>query len=244
MNKQERIGKTKSEVMIMRKNSRQTPFTLRKYYGVMIIGFALFLGIMAYYSVKFKEKRELAKQEVELEKSVDAANSATQETTEATESTEDTTAASTEEAAQTMEQTVTYDGKTKLSWPVTGNVVLPYSTEATVYFETLDQYRTNPGILIEAKENDSVKAVKQAKVTEIKNTAEYGKMVCMDLGSGYTAVYGQMKDLTVKAGDTVEKGQVIGKVAASTSYYTLEGTNLYFQMEKDKKSVDPGKYLE
>ena len=244
MNKQERIGKTKSEVMIMRKNSRQTPFTLRKSYGVMIIGFALFLGIMAYYSVKFKEKRELAKQEVELEKSVDAANSATQETTEATESTEDTTAASTEEAAQTMDQTVTYDGKTKLSWPVTGNVVLPYSTEATVYFETLDQYRTNPGILIEAKENDSVKAVKQAKVTEIKNTAEYGKMVCMDLGSGYTAVYGQMKDLTVKAGDTVEKGQVIGKVAAPTSYYTLEGTNLYFQMEKDKKSVDPGKYLE
>ena len=228
----------------MSKNSWQTPFTLRKYYGFIIFGFALFLGIMAYYSVKFKEKRELAKQEVELEKSVDAANSATQETTEATESTEDTTAASTEEAAQTMEQTVTYDGKTKLSWPVTGNVVLPYSTEATVYFETLDQYRTNPGILIEAKENDSVKAVKQAKVTEIKNTAEYGKMVCMDLGSGYTAVYGQMKDLTVKAGDTVEKGQVIGKVAAPTSYYTLEGTNLYFQMEKDKKSVDPGKYLE
>ena len=238
------MGKTKFEVMKMRKNSRGTPLLLRKYYGVMIIGFALFLGIMAYYSVKFKEKRELAKQEVELEKSVDAANSATQETTEATESTEDTTAASTEEAAQTMDQTVTYDGKTKLSWPVTGNVVLPYSTEATVYFETLDQYRTNPGILIEAKENDSVKAVKQAKVTEIKNTAEYGKMVCMDLGSGYTAVYGQMKDLTVKAGDTVEKGQVIGKVAAPTSYYTLEGTNLYFQMEKDKKSVDPGKYLE
>ena len=26
--------------------------------------------------------------------------------------------------------------------------------------------------------------------------------------------------------------------------YTLEGTNLYFQMEKDKKSVDPLKYLE
>lgn len=228
----------------MRKNSRQTPFALRKYYGVMIIGFVLFLGIMAYYSVKFKEKRELAKQEVELEKSVDVANSAAQETAETSETTQNTTETSTQEAAQTMKQTVTYDGKTKLSWPITGNVLLPYSTEATVYFETLDQYRTNPGILIEAQENASVKAVKQAKVTEIKNSAEYGQMVCMDLGSGYTAVYGQMKELTVKAGDTVEKGQVIGKVAAPTSYYTLEGTNLYFQMEKDKKSIDPGKYLE
>ena len=81
-------------------------------------------------------------------------------------------------------------------------------------------------------------------MTEIRNTAEYGQTVTMDLGSGYTATYGQMKDLTVKTGDTVEKGQVIGKVAAPTSYYTLEGTNLYFQLEKDKKSVDPAKYLE
>ena len=66
----------------------------------------------------------------------------------------------------------------------------------------------------------------------------------MDLGSGYTALYGQLKDLNVKTGDTVEKGQIIGKVSAPTDYYTLEGTNLYFQLEKDKKTVDPGKYLE
>lgn len=244
MNKQGRIGKTKFEVMIMRKNNRHAPFAIRKYYGVMIIGFVLFLGVMAYYSVRFKEKRELARQEVELEQSVDVGNSATQASTETGTATEATEASEEEEAAQTMEQSVTYDGKTKLTWPVTGNVLLPYSTEATVYFETLDQYRTNPGILIEAKENMSVKTVKQAKVTEIRNTAEYGQTVTMDLGSGYTATYGQMKDLTVKTGDTVEKGQVIGKVAAPTSYYTLEGTNLYFQLEKDKKSVDPAKYLE
>ena len=66
----------------------------------------------------------------------------------------------------------------------------------------------------------------------------------MDLGNGYTALYGQLKDLQVKQGDTVETGQIIGKVALPTDYYTLEGTNLYFQMEKDKKPVDPGKYLE
>ncbi len=41
----------------------------------------------------------------------------------------------------------------------------------------------------------------------------------------------------------VNAGEVIAKVAEPTSYYTLEGTNLYFQMEKIK-SVDPLKYLE
>ena len=66
----------------MRKNNRHAPFAIRKYYGVMIIGFVLFLGVMAYYSVRFKEKRELARQEVELEQSVDVGNSATQASTE------------------------------------------------------------------------------------------------------------------------------------------------------------------
>ena len=89
-----------------------------------------------------------------------------------------------------------------------------------------------------------VKAVKRAEVEEIRKTPEYGKTVLMDLGNGYSALYGQVKDLAVKEGDIVEKGQVIGKVAAPSDYYTLEGTNLYFQMEKDKKSVDPLKYLE
>ena len=66
----------------------------------------------------------------------------------------------------------------------------------------------------------------------------------MDLGNDYTVLYGQLKDIKVKAGTLVNAGDVIAKVAEPTSYYSLEGTNLYFQMEKNKKSVDPLKYLE
>lgn len=230
----------------MKKNSRDNPFPLRKYYGIMIVGFVLFLGIMAYYSVKFKEKREIAKQEVKLNESVSAGNSATQgKTKKTTQATTQSSAAAEQEqeSRQTIQQTISYDGKTKLMWPLTGNILMPYSANATIYFESLDQYRTNHGILIEAKENALVKAVKRAEVEEIRKTPEYGKTVLMDLGNGYSALYGQVKDLAVKEGDIVEKGQVIGKVAAPTDYYTLEGTNLYFQMEKDKKSIDPSKYL-
>ena len=89
-----------------------------------------------------------------------------------------------------------------------------------------------------------MKAVRKAKVREIKKSAEYGQTVLMDLGNEYTVLYGQLKDIRVKEGTMVNAGEVIAKVAKPTSYYTLEGTNLYFQMEKDKKSVDPLKYLE
>lgn len=46
----------------------------------MIIGFVFFLGIMAYYSATFRQRRDQAKQEVSLEEeSIGANNSATQE---------------------------------------------------------------------------------------------------------------------------------------------------------------------
>ena len=54
MNKQYEMGKTMFEVMKMRKNNKETPFQLRKYYGIMIVVFTLFLGIMAYYSATFR----------------------------------------------------------------------------------------------------------------------------------------------------------------------------------------------
>jgi len=57
MNKQMEMGKTMFEVMKMRKNNKQNPFPLRKYYGAMIIGFVFFLGIMAYYSATFRQRK-------------------------------------------------------------------------------------------------------------------------------------------------------------------------------------------
>ena len=118
MNKQMEMGKTMFEVMKMRKNNKQNPFPLRKYYGAMIIGFVFFLGIMAYYSATFRQRRDQAKQEVSLE---------------------ETTA----QMKRTMSESVTYNGTSKLTWPIKGNIILPYSVNSTIYFESLDQYRIN-----------------------------------------------------------------------------------------------------
>lgn len=237
------MGKTMFEVMKMKTN-KENPFKLQKYYGIMIVLFVLFLGVMAYYSVTFRQRREQAKQEVKLEeRSVDVNNSATKATTHTTTAYKQSTTKK-QETKRTMSESVTYNGTSKLTWPIKGNIILPYSVNSTVYFESLDQYRINKGILIEAKVGDEVKAVKQAKVREIRKSAEYGQTILMDLGNEYTVLYGQLKDLKVKEGTFVNAGDVIAKVAEPTSYYTLEGTNLYFQMEKDKKSVDPLKYLE
>ena len=44
-------------------------------------------------------------------------------------------------AATGGEETLSYDPKESISWPLTGNVIIPYSMDTTVYFETLKEYK-------------------------------------------------------------------------------------------------------
>ena len=127
------MGKTMFEVMKMRKNNKQNPFPLRKYYGAMIIGFVFFLGIMAYYSATFRQRRDQAKQEVSLEEeSIGANNSVTQEKTKTTTQDKKETE-TTAQMKRTMSESVTYNGTSKLTWPIKGNIILPYSVNSTFF---------------------------------------------------------------------------------------------------------------
>lgn len=126
-----------------------------------------------------------------------------------------------------------------LLWPVKGDVILKYSTSSTVYFKTLAQYRCNPGVVIAAKEGSKVKAAADCRVTKIEKNEELGTMVTVDIGNNYTLTYGQLDNISVNRGDELKEGDVIGTVAAPTKYYTEEGSNLYFQVNEGKKTVDP-----
>lgn len=55
----------------------------------------------------------------------------------------------------------------------------------------------------------------------------------MDLGNGYEAIYGQLKEVPVKTGDYVEAKTILGYLSEPTKYYSVEGCNLYFEMRKD-----------
>lgn len=136
-----------------------------------------------------------------------------------------------------------YDGKTKLQWPLSGNVVLPYSMDSTIYFQTLDQYQCNPGMMIQAAEGADVKNIAQGTVIDVKKTTKYGMTVTVDIGNQYFITYGQLKDVNWKKGDVLEKDAVIGRVAPVTEFFTLEGNHLYFEMKQGKKSINPMKHL-
>lgn len=148
------------------------------------------------------------------------------------------------EAVATEAQTgETFGDEAQMLWPCSGEILKPYSMDTTIYFETLDQYKCNPGMMIQADVNEEFVAAFSGTVTEIRDDSEYGTVLTVDMGNGYEAIYGQVKDLTVENGDPVVKGQALGNVAEPTGYYTQEGSHLFFEIRKDGTPADPAQWL-
>ena len=157
---------------------------------------------------------------------------------------EDEPAEENAEQANSTAETLHFAAEDGLLWPMEGDVILNYSMDSTVYFATLDQYKYNPGVIISGEVNDKVTSVAKGQVSEIENSEVTGCTVTVDLGDGYEAIYGQLKEVNFAVGDYVEAGHVIGYVGEPTKYFSVEGSNLYFELRKDGLPIDPVEFFE
>ncbi|MGO5053834.1 peptidoglycan DD-metalloendopeptidase family protein [Lachnospiraceae bacterium LCP25S3_G4] len=139
---------------------------------------------------------------------------------------------------------VSFGENDMLQWPISGNVIMNYSMDKTIYFATLDQYKYNPAIMIGGATDTAVVAGARGIVKSIEEKAQTGNTMTIDMGNGYEAVYGQLKDIPVLVGKLVEAGETIGTLSEPTKYYSVEGCNLYFQLLKDGEPVNPMEYLD
>lgn len=147
---------------------------------------------------------------------------------------ENTTALST-----AMQPALTFSDSDTLIWPVVGNILVNYSMDKTIYFPTLQQYKYNPAIVIQANEGDLITSASAGKVISVFTDPQIGNGITMELGGGYEATYGQLANILVSEGSYVAAGDVIAEVAAPTKYYSIEGTNVYFKLTKDGEPVNP-----
>lgn len=134
---------------------------------------------------------------------------------------------------------LTFSPQEGLAWPIVGKVLINYSMDKTVYFPTLDQYKYNPAIMIQAAEGETITAAADGRVSGIYNDPQFGNCVQVELGDGYELTYGQLGNIELKEGDYMEVGDVIGTVASPTKYFSVEGTNVYFKLTLNGEPVDP-----
>ncbi|MBE5853130.1 MAG: hypothetical protein E7299_09345 [Lachnospiraceae bacterium] len=144
-----------------------------------------------------------------------------------------------EAVSTNLQETLNFTADSKLVLPIAGEILINYSTDKSVYFPTLEQYRCNPALIISASQGEQVKAAVAGRVVKIYEDAVTGKTVVMDLGNGYELTYGQLADVTVSEGSYVPAGENFAVVAAPTRYFVEEGTNLYLKLTKDGIAINP-----
>ena len=149
----------------------------------------------------------------------------------------------TEQVETAMAPDLNFTESSLMEWPVSGQVVIDFNMDNTVYFPTLNVYKTSPAIAISAEVGAPVMAVANGQILSITENEETGTTVTVDMGNGYQAIYGQLKDVPFQAEEYVSAGAVLGYINEPTKYYTKEGANLYYALQKDGTPLDPLQYL-
>ena len=98
------------------------------------------------------------------------------------------------------------------------------------------------GIDFSARTGTPIQATGNGKVIKVKNSGRrgYGKHVIIDHGYGYETLYGHMSSIDVKQGQTIKKGQVIGKVGSTG---TSTAPHCHYEVHYKGKAVNPIDYV-
>ena len=79
-------------------------------------------------------------------------------------------------------------------------------------------------------------AVKSGTVTEVRNSATYGKLVKYQTTDGYEVMYAHLSEVLVQTGEKIRQGQTIAR-SGNTGLST--GPHLHYSVWKDGELVDP-----
>ena len=103
-------------------------------------------------------------------------------------------------------------------------------------------YLQNSGIDFVIQNIFDVVSVLNGTVANISENETLGKIVEISHDNGLITIYQSLSEVTVKKGDTVTQGQIIGK--SGTNELDKEiGNHLHFELYNNGQIVDPNLYL-
>ncbi len=127
--------------------------------------------------------------------------------------------------------------------PVKGEVIRPFSREKLAYNETTRDWRLHEALDL-AAEGQKVLASMAGTVERVYDDDYLGTTVILRHLGGYETRYCNLTAMpTVKQGDSVKAGDVIGAVGDTAILESADKPHLHFQVLKDGKPIDPEDFL-
>jgi septal ring factor EnvC (AmiA/AmiB activator) len=126
--------------------------------------------------------------------------------------------------------------KGRLPWPVEGSVIESYGQHYHPVYKNV-KMPFNNGVTLAVARGAQVHAVFDGTVTQVVMIPGYNQCVLVQHGSYFT-FYCKLKSVSVKAGDQVKTGQVLGTVD------TISGEDqFHFQLWKERNPQNPENWL-
>jgi murein DD-endopeptidase MepM/ murein hydrolase activator NlpD len=120
-----------------------------------------------------------------------------------------------------------------MRWPVKGKIISDYGAKPNGL--------KNEGINIAVPEGTGVRAAESGVVAYAGNELKgYGNLVLIRHEGGWVTAYAHAKELFVKRGDIVKRGDVIAKAGQTGS---VSSPQLHFEVRKGATAMDPLKFL-
>ncbi|TLY72626.1 MAG: M23 family metallopeptidase, partial [Gammaproteobacteria bacterium] len=114
-------------------------------------------------------------------------------------------------------------------WPVHGKVIASFGPRPNG--------QQNDGINVAVPENTPIKAAEDGVVAYAGNELKgYGNLVLVRHSNGYVTAYAHAKELLVKRGDPIKRGQVIAKSGQTGN---VDAPQLHFEVRKGPTPQDP-----
>ena len=127
--------------------------------------------------------------------------------------------------------------KLPVSWPVRGSMNSGFGPRRSPWSGAQE---THEGSDIGSPFGTPVSAPAAGTVVAADAHGDYGNHVMIDHGNGVRSLYGHLKEIDVKVGQQVEKGQVVGLVG-STGRST--GPHLHYELLVQGSPVDPRGFI-
>lgn len=124
--------------------------------------------------------------------------------------------------------------------PDSCDFVSPYTGRKTSDFG-YRRYRYHYGVDIKLYKGDEVKSAFEGVVRIAQYDGDYGKVVVVRHQNGLETLYAHLSKLSVKEGDKIEAGDVVG-LGGSTGRST--GSHLHFEARYKGEPIDPNSLIE
>ena len=132
----------------------------------------------------------------------------------------------------------------KYALPLEGDITAVFSIDAPVFSKTMNDYRAHTGIDIKGNKGDNIKSSAAGVVENVYIDELRGNTVEIRHPDTVLTIYSGLESLdSVKTGDSIKAGDIIGKLGNSPEFEAAEEPHLHFEMLKNGVYLNPAEMM-